>query len=105
MRGNLLITAGLAGSLLATAGCGVGNGTGTASGMLWIKGCEEGHDKGSPSKPFLYDLQPTFFAGEPIGDISSGPPQNRLIIRMQKNGNATEINDTLFFDIPSSFEV
>ena len=30
---------------------------------------------------------------------------NRLIIRMQRNGNAIEINDTLYFDIPDSLQV
>jgi hypothetical protein len=103
MRGRLLIAAGL--GVLSTAGCTVGEGSGTATGMLWIKGCEEGKDKGSPDMPFLYDLEPTFFAGEPIGDSSSGAPQNRLIIRVQHNGNAVEINDTLYFDIPSSYQV
>ena len=56
-------------------------------------------------KPDDFDLQPTFFAGEPIEDIAGVPPTNRLIIRMQRNGNAVEINDTLYFDIRNSAEV
>ena len=39
------------------------------------------------------------------GTSPAGPPQNRLIIRMQRNGNAIQINDTLYVDIPDSFEV
>jgi hypothetical protein len=100
---------------VSAGGCAaVGDGSGSAAGPLWILGCEEGHPYmgGSPDNPRPYELEPTFFAGEPIGDISvipgeepSAPQQNRLIIRMQRTGNAVEINDTLYFDIPSSYQV
>jgi hypothetical protein len=92
---------------VTAVGCAanVGDGSGTAMGLLWIQGCEEGDPFGTQEMPREYDLRPSFFAGEPIGDISSGPPQNRLIIRMQRTGNAVEINDILYFDIPSSFQV
>jgi hypothetical protein len=83
----------------------VGEGAGAAVGPLWIHGCDEGEDVGTIDAPVEFDLAPTFFAGEPIGDISGGPPQNRLIIRMQRNGNAIQINDILYFDIPNSFQV
>src|SRR6188508_307284 len=77
---------------LSAAGCTpVGDGTGEARGLLWIHGCDEGKDVGTEAVPEPYDLKPTFFAGEPIGDISGGPPQNRLIIRMQRSGNAIQI--------------
>jgi len=90
---------------LSTASCTpVGEGTGAASGPLWIHGCDDGRDVGTIDAPVDYDLAPTFFAGEPIGHISE-PPQNRLIIRMQRNGNAVQINDILYVDIPDSFKV
>ena len=93
-------------------GCTVGDGSGSAMGLLWALNCEEGHAFGTEAAPKEYNLGPTFFAGEPIGDISivpgempSAPAQNRLIIRMQRTGNASEINDVLYFDIPSSYQV
>ena len=99
-------------SAASAGGCNVGDGTGSATGPLWILGCKEGMPEGTEEAPKMYDLEPDFFAGEPIGDISvvpgatpSVPAQNRLIIRMQRTGNATEINDTLYFDIPSSYQV
>jgi hypothetical protein len=92
-------------AVLSAASCTpVGEGTGAASGPLWIHGCQDGEDLGTMEAPLDYDLLPTFFAGEPIGHISE-PPQNRLIIRMQRNGNAVQINDILYVDIPNSFEV
>jgi len=102
MRWRLLMTTALV--TAPAAGCVVGDGTGSATGMLWMLGCLEAGDYGSMAAPQPYDLQPKYFVGEPIEDLSS-PPANRLIIRMQHNGNAQEITDTLYFDIPNSREV
>ena len=58
--------------------------------------------------PRFFDLQPTFFAGEPtedIGGVVVPQPANLLTIRMQRNGNRIEINDTLYFDVLNSYEV
>jgi hypothetical protein len=107
MRSRLLISTPIwaAFAALSAAGCTpVGDGSGAADGPLWILGCDKGRDTGTEAAPKSFDLEPTFFAGEPIGNIS-GPPVNRLIIRMQRNGNAVQINDTLYFDIPDSFKV
>jgi len=92
---------------VAVGGCTVGSGSGSASGMLWIVGCLEGENFGSPppGEPHPFELNPTFFAGEPIEDIADGPHINRLIIRMQRNGNGIEVNDTLYIDIPDSGKV
>jgi hypothetical protein len=98
----LLIVAALAG---VSAGCTVGEGSGTATGMLWIVGCDKGADFGEPDMPQYFNLSPTFFAGEPIEGIGDGPSENLLDIRMQRDGNAAEINDTIYFDIPNSYEV
>jgi hypothetical protein len=94
-------------TLVAAGGCTVGSGSGAASGPLWIVGCLEGDNFGSPppGAPREFDLKPTFFAGEPIEDIGDGPRINRLIIRMQRNGNGIEANDTLYFDMPDSGKV
>ena len=61
-------------ALAAAGGCTVGSGSGIAAGELWIVGCLEGENFGSPppGAPAPFDLNPTFFAGEPIGDIAAG---------------------------------
>jgi hypothetical protein len=94
-------------ALAAAGGCTVGSGSGSATGPLWIVGCLEGENFGSPppGAPKDFDLNPTFFAGEPIEDIADGPHINRIIIRMQRNGNGVEVNDTLYIDIPDSGKV
>jgi len=102
-----ILTAAVAASV---AGCAVGDGTGSAKGQLFMLGCMEGDPYGAPGMPTNtdlhdYDLQPSYFVGEPIEDISDGPPANVLIIRMQRNGNALEITDTLYFNIGNSRDV
>jgi len=111
MRRRLLISTASSSAIcaalaaLSAAGCTpVGEGSGAVVGPIWIRGCQDGKDLGTIEAPHDYDLRPTFFAGEPIGHISE-PPVNRLIIRMQRNGNAIQINDTLYVDIPDSFKV
>jgi hypothetical protein len=108
MRARLLITtAALAAA--SAAGCVVGDGTGSASGNLFMLACLDGTDWGSPTAELFYDLQPRYFVGEPIEDIADisplHPAANELIIRMQRNGNALEITDTLYFTIRNSGEV
>jgi hypothetical protein len=94
---------------LAAGGCTVGEGTGSAVGTLFDVGCDGVDSLKPPGKP--YSLQPTFFAGEPIEDICpppgqcAGPRMNRLIIRLQHNGNRIETNDTLYFNIQNSYKV
>src|SRR3954447_19450217 len=87
-------------------GCNdIGSGSGSATGPLWILGCQDGKAFGTPEMPKDFDLAPSFFAGEPIEDIAGIPPMNRLIISMKHNGNAVEINDTLYFDIRDSAQI
>ena len=87
---------------VSAGGCTVGSGTGSAIGPLWILGCQDGHDYGTEADPNTFNLEPTFFAGEPIEGISDGIPANRLIIRMERTGNEIQISDTLFFDVIDS---
>jgi hypothetical protein len=103
LRSRLLISAALA--AVSAAGCGIGEGSGSATGEMWMLGCDEGEDFGTEAMPKGFSLDPTFFAAEPIEDIADTPPMNRLIIRMERSGNAVEINDTLYFDIRDSAEV
>jgi hypothetical protein len=92
---------------LATGGCTVGIGTGNAAGPVWVLGCSPGLPEGNygtPDAPMNYSLNPIFFAGVPIEDITP-VNENRLVIRMQRNGGPIEYNDTLAFDVLNSFEV
>ena len=102
LKAGLISVAVLAAS---AGGCGIGEGSGSAQGPLWILGCRDGDPLGTPDKPMGFDLKPTFFAGEPIEDIAGIPPSNRLIISMRRNGNSVEINDTLYFDIRNSAQI
>jgi hypothetical protein len=92
----------------ASGGCTVGSGSGAANGPLWLIGCtgpsDQGGDLGEPNNPVQFQLDPTFFAGDPI-EGTSVPPINRLVIRMQRNGSAIQYNDTLTFDIQNAYEV
>jgi hypothetical protein len=95
--------------VVATAGCTVGGGSGSAKGTLWVTGCSDNANApnlGTPTAQVAYDLQPTFFAGEPIEDLATGVMhKNRLILRMQRTGLAIQYNDTLYFDVENSYEV
>jgi hypothetical protein len=104
MRRSFLILAAFVVAASA-GGCIVGDGSGYADGPLWILGCKEGKDLGTQAMPQLYHLSPTFFAAEPIEDITDATPTNRLIIRMQSNGNSIQIVDTLYFDVRDSTQV
>ncbi|HET6285058.1 MAG TPA: hypothetical protein VFH73_29135 [Polyangia bacterium] len=83
--------------------CTVGSGSGAAKGNLFVNGCG---DNGENLAAGVFDLSPKFFAGEPIEDIARGGIlTNRLVIRMQRNGNRIEVTDTLYFDVHSAYEV
>lgn len=90
-------------TIVAGSACTVGSGSGAARGTLFVKGCG---DNGEDYEADDFDLSPRFFAGEPIEDIARGGIlTNRLVIRMQRNGNRIEVTDTLYFDVNSAYEV
>jgi hypothetical protein len=106
-RARAALAAGLVLPSLALVGCTVGSGTGNAAGPLWVLGCKEGLPEGNygtPDMPRDFSLNPIFFAGVPIEDVGT-VRENRLVIRMQRNGGPIEFNDTLAFDIKNSYEV
>jgi hypothetical protein len=110
MRSGFLLPASLLIGLTAVsaAGCTIGEGSGTATGTLFVIGCypEAPHDLGSEAAPEPFDLSPSYFAGEPIEDTADAKPaHNRLIMRMQRNGNALEINDVIYVDVPFSYQI
>ncbi len=105
-----LTAVGVAMGATVLIGCTIGNGSGSAKGSLWVTGCDGDTNFGGAGVvagvPQPYDLQPTFFAGEPIEDLATGSThRNRLIIRMQGTGLATQYNDTVYFDIENSYEI
>lgn len=107
---RLALSTGLCGSLclllsLGAGGCTVGAGTGTAEGPLWILGCQNDQNFGDQTNPKDFNLKPTFFAGDPIEDISQGAHTNRLRVRMQRLGRGQEDDDTLKFDFENSYEI
>jgi hypothetical protein len=97
--------------------CDVGNGYGSVDGSLFIRQCaphtaigataEEGtaYSFGSAAAPLGYDMQPTFFAAEPIDDFVRLMPNNRLNIRVQSDGSRIEQADVLFINIASVYSV
>jgi hypothetical protein len=92
-------------ALLLLGACKAGEGKGTAEGPLFILGCGgPGKDLGTPESPKIFNLNPNFFAAEPIEE-GDRIKVNRLIIRLQPTGRSREVNDVLTFDIPDSREV
>jgi hypothetical protein len=104
---------------LGLCACNVGKGVGAAKGTLYEIGCSTqtgdyyrwpDGTSATADRPGPFDLQPSFFAGEPIDDLreySAGNEimNNRIIIRLQRSGKEIEQNDVLTFDVSSSYEV
>lgn len=108
--------------VLALSGCGVGQGKGAASGKLYVLDCSSSGDYcnagvcGTEAAPADYNLDPGFFAAEPIDQLAqytangspvsgSEPRMNRITIRLQRSGKQIESNDALYFDVVNSYEV
>jgi hypothetical protein len=92
----------IAGLGITGLGCAVGAGDGEAKGPMFIEGCG---DYKSEMPLAVFDLNPSFFAGEPVEDIRESASKNRLSIRLQRFGGGFEVNDVLQFDIVNSYEV
>jgi hypothetical protein len=117
MKGHGLIAVALGVVVSGLCGCSVGKGVGAASGVIFEYGCKKSGDYcsapdvcGTEQIPVAYDLNPSFFAGEPINDLrqngsGSAIMSNLLTIRLQRSGKEIEQNDVLTFDITSSYEV
>ncbi len=103
-RARAALVAALAG---LTGGCAVGNGSGTATGVIFQYGCiyDQAADAGLDA-PSPYNLKPVFFAGEPIEDLSvTGMHSDEMRIRMQNNTLPIQYADALYFDVLNSYEV
>ena len=96
--------------VVLSCACSVGDGSGTAFGPLFIEDCNSdrcsgARNLGTRAEPKEYQLDPHFFAGEPIEDLRDGVRQNRLILRLQHSGGPVENTNTLYFDIVNLYEV
>ncbi len=78
----------------------VGSGDGQVSGELHMQACRfEGGKPRDLNNP-NWDMKAGFFAAEPIEDVDRGSPENRLEIRIQRDGAHIEESDTLVISIP-----
>jgi hypothetical protein len=84
--------------LLACAACGIGDGSGSVSGTLFLRGCTHEHDYGELGAPAPYDMRPHYFVGDPINALQSSRPLhpvNKMAVRVQADGNRVEEADAL----------
>jgi hypothetical protein len=89
---------------LLGGGCSIGNGVGEVKGQMYFLNCKRTKtpaDIGAMARPEPFDLQPRFFAAEPVQGIGRSKI-NQLIIRLQPTGRQRELNDVLTFIIPDS---
>lgn len=89
-------------------GCGLGDGTGSLAGTLYLRGCTHDYDYGAAGSPAGYDMNPTYFVADPINALASSEPLhpvNKLIMRVQPSGNRAEEADLLFISIADDAQV
>ena len=85
------------------ASCGIGECKGEVIGTLHVTGCiGEGDDLSSRES---YDLQPSFFAGEPIDDPTATGNMDQIRIRLQSSGANVQNADALVIDVTSVGQV
>ncbi len=104
----------ICGALVAFGGCSVGSGKGSATGSLFVVGCNNSANFGIPMPggagymiaPAPYSLGASFFAGIPIEDLVQGQgAMNTLEMRMASSGLLQMYTDGMEFDVLSSYEV
>jgi hypothetical protein len=93
-------------------GCGIGNGTGTLAGTLYLRGCTQSGDYGSLGAPADYDMHPSYFVADPINApnnslTGSQPlhPVNKLTLRVQPSGNRADEADLLYVTVADDSQV
>jgi hypothetical protein len=101
MRAWLLLVA-----ILASAGCGLGDGTGTLAGTLYVRGCTRSSDYGASGAPVAYDMRPHYFVADPVNApvnaLTSAQqlhPINKVTIRVQNSGVSSDEADLLFINV------
>lgn len=94
--------------LLLVAGCGLGDGTGSVAGALYLRGCTHDYDYGALGAPAPYNMKPSYFVADPINSLASSEPLhpvNKVTLRVQPSGNRFDEADTLFVDVANDAEV
>jgi hypothetical protein len=94
--------------LLPIAGCGIGDGTGTLSGTLFLSGCTHDYDFGSLAAPADYNMNPTFFVADPINALASSQPLhpvNKVSISVQPSGQQQNEADVFYVTVANDAEV
>jgi hypothetical protein len=107
MRSALALAFVIGGGLSA-AGCGLGDGTGSVAGTLFLRGCTHEADYGIMGAPAGYDMKPSYFVADPINALASSKPLhpiNKLTLRVQPSGNRTDEADLLFIDVGDTAQV
>jgi hypothetical protein len=95
-------------TVLPFAGCGLGDGTGSLSGTLFLSGCTHTGDYGQLGAPADYNMHPTYFVADPINALASSKPLhpiNKVSLRVQPSGNRADESDLLFVDVANDAEV
>ncbi len=93
MRPLLLLLLGLA------VAC-VGSGDGQVQGELHLRACRFEGGKSRDLNDPRWNMKAGFFAAEPIEDVDRGSPENRLEIRIQRDGAHLEESDALVISVP-----
>jgi hypothetical protein len=94
--------------LVLVAGCGLGDGAGSLSGTLFLRGCTEQFDYGALGAPAPYNMNPTYFVADPINSLASEEPLhpiNKVTMRVQPSGNRLDEADLLFVNVANDAEV
>jgi hypothetical protein len=90
------------------AGCGLGDGTGTLAGQLFLSGCTHDFNYGALGAPAPYNMNPEYFVADPINALASNEPLhpiNKLAIRVQPEGNRRDESDVLYINVGNTAEV
>lgn len=93
---------------LAVVGCGLGDGTGTLQGTLFLRGCTHEGDYGSLANPADYNMHPSYFVADPVNALASSRPLhpvNKLSLRVQPSGNRADEADLLFVNVGDDAQV
>jgi hypothetical protein len=105
MVGRLLV---VLGCCLGGFGCGLGDGTGSVAGSLYLRGCTHQSDYGMLGAPAAYDMNPAYFVADPINALASSKPLhpvNKLSLRVQPSGNRNDEADLLFINVANDAQV
>ena len=93
---------------LAVAGCGLGDGTGTLAGTLYLRGCTNQSDYGSLAAPAPYNMNPAYFVADPVNALASAQPLhpvNKVSLRVQPTGNRPDEADLLYIGVGDDAQV